>query len=95
MKVTTQQVRKAAQNRQSMILVNVDGVTVGFVGKYPTTKTEQCPWQAFGLATGTEPAPLLGSFYEKDGKQKAVDAVLAEPTRVPADHNPPVYYRAK
>lgn len=58
-------------------LVLRDGATIGMIRKLTNTRTDTFPWQAFGpLVDQMTPRKLLGSFYEPDGKVRAIAAVL-------------------
>jgi hypothetical protein len=75
-KVTAQ--KRVRGDRETWSIVEVDGVNVGYIRKFCNTRSMTCPWQAFGWpANQTTPARVLGEFYEKDGKQRAIDAVVA------------------
>lgn len=55
-------------------VVKVDGVEVGLVEKYKTTRTEIHPWKAFAGIGNTR---FLKAFYAPDGgKAAAIRAVV-------------------
>ncbi len=47
-----------------------NGTHIGTILKTKNTKTETYPWQAL------KGCLLIGSFFEKDGKQRAANALL-------------------
>jgi hypothetical protein len=75
-KVTAQKQNRGSKETWS--IVEVDGVYIGFIRKFRNTRSMSCPWQAFERPVNqTTPARVLGAFYEKDGKQRAIAAVVA------------------
>jgi hypothetical protein len=80
-KVTTP--KRIRGDKETWSIVEVDGVYVGFVRKFRNTRSMTCPWQAFERPVNrTTPARVLGSFYEKDGKQRAIAAVVANAAKL-------------
>ena len=51
-------------------VVKINGYIIGTILKQKDSVTESYPWQAF------KSSQLLGSFFEKNGKKKAVTILI-------------------
>jgi hypothetical protein len=78
-KITAQ--KRFRGDKETWSIVEVDGVYAGYIRKFRNTRSMTYSWQAFGWpANRTTPASVLGEFYKKNGKQLAIDAVVANAT---------------
>ena len=58
-------------------LGDAKGRHLGNLSKLAEDPETTTPWQAFGPPPGgTEPNPLLGSFFQRDGRSLALSAIL-------------------
>ena len=71
--------------KETLYKVEDKGVWVGFLTKYPNTRTETHPWKAFGVkhipASPPQVGEYYGAFYEKDGGQKAAIKKIVKEAR--------------
>lgn len=50
-------------------------IIIGYIVRHNNTRTEKFPWQAYGVNAHGQFGDLLGSFYGRTGKARAIEAI--------------------
>ena len=84
-RVTIEKQLERRGSKETWSIVRVDGIYVGYIRKFKNTRSMTSPWQAFERpASLAAPARVLGEFYEVNGRELAIQAVVDNVPNLPA-----------